>query len=179
MILLNSSALVQTTLAAVMVIGGVSAKNSSEQLPIENKGVLNNVGMGLFMGGWLLAAYVLSQNKINILQYALPCMGVLISVMMMKEKKLMKKYLPFTIPESVTKYVVPGIFIASWIAIGYNVGDRFDGFMRYSGLIATALVVVSMMKVLPYQREHDNVDGPGSYMFAFAWAIIVFLNSNR
>jgi hypothetical protein len=175
MILLNTPALIQTTAAALMVIGGVSAKNSADQLPIEYKDTLNKVGMGLFVGGWIFAAYVLSKHKASKIQHILPCVGVLISVMMMKEKKMMKKYMPFTMPAN----VLPGLFIVSWLVLGYNVGDRFQGLTKYAGLIATALVIASMMKVLPYQREHDNVDGIGSYMFMFAWAIIVMLNSKR
>ena len=173
MLLLDSSALVQTTIAALMVIGGVSAKNSSDQLPVKHKDNLNKIGMGLFIGGWIFAAYVLSKHKTNQIIYILPCIGVLFSVMMMKEKKMMNKYMPFTIPES----IIPVIFIISWLAIGYNVGDKFPGLMKYSGLIASGLVIASMMKILPEQRKYNNVDGIGSYMFMFAWAIITMLNS--
>lgn len=165
MFLVNDTLLMQTTLAALLVIGGVVAKNSSEQLSMS--GPLEYAGMAMFICGWILSAYVLSQGKSLKLWYIIPCMGVLVSVMMMKEMKNLK--LP--------SYVLPSIFILSWVMIGFNAGDKFSGMIKYSGLLSSALVIGSMMKVLPFQRTTGNVDGPGSYMFMFAWAIIVMLNS--
>jgi len=167
MVLLNNITLIQTSVAALLVIGGVVAKNSSQQLELTDKTV-EYIGTAMFVGGWLLSAYVLSYGKENKYLYILPCFGVLIAVMIMKMEIKKFKFLSM---------ILPGLFIISWILIGYNVGNHIPSSLKYSGLMASALVIVSMMKALPYQRLHNNVDGPGTYLFMLAWLIIILLNS--
>ena len=168
MVQLNNRKLIVTTIAALLVIAGVVAKNSSEQLKLGADSMVAKAGMAAFIGGWILCAYIFSANKSNKMLFILPSIGVVASVMGMKMMK-----------ESQFAMLFPAIFALSWIVLGYGVGNHLSGLMKYSGLVASALVLSSMMAILPFQRKHCNVDGPGEYMFGLAWAILVYLNSMR
>jgi hypothetical protein len=74
---------------------------------------------------------------------------------------------------------LPLIFAVSWIVLGFGVGNHLSGMAKYWGLLASALVLTSMMHILPHQRSKSNVDGPGAYMFALAWGILILVNSMR
>jgi lipid-A-disaccharide synthase-like uncharacterized protein len=73
----------------------------------------------------------------------------------------------------------PIIFAASWIALGLLVGNHLPGKFKYMGLLASILVLISMMKMLPFQRKNNIIDGPGMPTFVIAWVIIIFMNSAR
>ena len=163
---LNVSLLIQTAIAATLVIFGVVTKNSLEQFGLPNHPIGKPVGMGMFIIGWIYTAYILSINKPNKLLFILSSAGILFSVMMMKTY-MVKKLSP------------PMIFALSWIILGFGVGNHLSGNEKYVGLLASLLVLLSMMKILPFQRKNNIVDGPGMPMFVIAWFIIVILNSNR
>jgi len=170
MVNLNDSLLCQTSMAALMVIGGVVVKNSSEKLGLSDHKVAKPLGMGLFTFGWLFAAYVLTKGRSDRLPLASASIAILVSVMAMKmcneEGKSPGKIFPY-------------MFGAAWLLLGYSVGDHMKGNMRYFGLLASLLALGSLMVVLPRERKECLVDGPGMPMFVISWAIIVYLNSAR
>jgi hypothetical protein len=92
------------------------------------------------------------------------------SVMMMKQYMVKKQTPPM---------VFPVIFALSWIILGFNAGNHLYGNQKYLGLFASFLVLLSMMQILPYQRTHNIIDGPGQPLFVIAWGILIMLNSNR
>ena len=167
---INTNLLIQTSIAAGLVIFGVVIKNSFEQLGFPNHPIGKPIGMGMFIMGWIYTAYILSINKPNKLMFILPSLGIVFAVMMMKQYMVKKKPPPIFLPVT---------FAISWIALGLNVGNHLPGNQKYIGLFASLLVLLSMMKILPYQRDKDIVDGPGQPMFVIAWVIIIILNSNR
>jgi hypothetical protein len=167
---LNNNLILQTTIAALMIIFGVVTKNSLEQFGMPNHIIGKPIGMGLFILGWIYMAYVLSLNKQNKFLFIMPSVGILISVMMMKTY-MMKKQTP--------PMIFPIIFAISWLVLGLFIGNHLSGNQKYIGLIASLLALVSMMKILPFQRENNIVDGPGMPLFVIAFIIIVFINSNR
>ena len=166
----DTNLLIQTTIAACLVIFGVVTKNSFEQLGAPNHPIGKPIGMAMFIIGWIYVAYILSINKPNKLMFILPSIGIIIAVMMMKTYMVKKQTPPV---------IFPLIFALSWIILGLNVGNHLSGNQKYIGLIASLLVLLSMMKILPYQRTHNIVDGPGQPLFVIAWAIFIILNSNR
>jgi hypothetical protein len=167
---LNNRLVLETSIAAMLVIFGVVIKNSLEQLGMPNHPVGKPIGMLCFVVGWIYTAYILSVNKSNKMMFILASAGVLISVMMMKQY-MMKKQAP--------PMIFPAIFAISWIVLGLMTGNHLSGSMKYFGLLASALVLVSMMKILPFQRKNKIIDGPGMPLFVIAWVILVFMNSNR
>jgi hypothetical protein len=167
---IDESLLIQTSIAAGLVIFGVVTKNSFEQLGFPNHPIGKPIGMGMFILGWIYTAYILSINKPNKLMFILPSMGIVIAVMMMKTYMVKKQPPPM---------ILPLIFAISWIILGLNVGNHLSGNQKYIGLFASLLVLISMMKMLPFQRENNIVDGPGMPVFVIAWVIFIILNSNR
>ena len=167
---LNNRLVMETSIAALLVIFGVVTKNSFEQLGMPNHPIGKPLGMLLFVVGWIYTAYVLSINKPNKALFVLASLGIVIAVVMMKQ---------FMEKKQVPPMAFPLIFAISWLILGYMSGNHLSGNIKYSGLLASLLVLVSMMKILPFQRKHNIVDGPGLPLFVIAWVIIVFLNSNR
>ena len=167
---IDTNLLIQTSIAACLVIFGVVTKNSFEQLGFPNHPIGKPLGMGMFIMGWIYIAYILSMNKPNKLLFILPSIAIVIAVMMMKTYMVKKQDPPM---------IFPLIFAISWIILGLNVGNHLSGNQKYIGLFASLLVLVSMMKILPFQRKNDIVDGPGQPLFVIAWVIFIILNSNR
>jgi hypothetical protein len=170
MVFLNNSLLIHTSLSALMVIGGVVVKNSGNKLGLSEHKVVKPLGMGLFVGGWLYCAYALSAGRADKIMPIVASLAVVGSVMGMK--RCMDK-------GKTPAPIYPIIFAIAWLAIGYGVGNHMRGMMQYAGLLASALVLGSMMVALPYERKHCLVDGPGMPMFVVAWAIIAVMNSSR
>ena len=76
--------------------------------------------------------------------------------------------------------LLPAIFAIAWIILGFNVGSHLkNNNMKYLGLLATILVLISMMGILPFQRKHNIIDGPGMPLFVIAWAVIILVNSAK
>ena len=167
---IDTNLLIQTSIAACLVIFGVVTKNSFEQLGFPNHPIGKPLGMGMFIMGWIYIAYILSINKPNKHAFILPSALIVMSVMMMKQYMVKKQNPPM---------VFPAIFALSWIILGLNAGNHLVGNQKYLGLFASFLVLLSMMQILPYQRTHNIVDGPGQPLFVIAWGILIMLNSNR
>ena len=148
----NTNLLIQTFIAACLVIFGVVTKNSFEQLGFPNHPIGKPIGMGMFIMGWIYTAYILSINKPNKLMFILPSALIVMSVMMMKQYMVKKQNPPM---------VFPAIFALSWIILGLNAGNHLSGNQKYLGLFASFLVLLSMMVILPFQRTNNIVDGPG------------------
>ena len=167
---IDTNLLIQSSIAACLVLFGVVTKNSFEQMGFPNHPIGKPVGVGMFIMGWMYTAYIFSINKPNKLAFILPCIGILVAVLMMKQYMVKKQTPPM---------VLPLIFAISWIILGLNVGNHLSGSKKYIGVLASLLVLLSMMKILPYQRVNNIVDGPGLPMFVIAWVILIILNSNR
>ena len=171
----------KTALGAIAVISGVALKNSKDHLTADNilhKDMsdknLDRLGLGLFGGGWLLTASALSAGDWgtkSLLSFG-SCLTILLVVVMMKS--MMKK------GQAVPAYL-PVMFATAWLTLGYSLGIlRGGGFnknSRNAGIFAAVLVILSMLMVLPYQRTHNIVDGPGLPMFTGAWAMISVVNA--
>jgi len=158
-------------IAATLVIGGVVTKNSFEQLGVPNHPVGKPTGMALFIVGWLLAAYILSSGRTTTLAKAavvLSCLGILGSVLRMKA--VMSK-------GGKPNMIFPLIFALSWVVLSVLSAQGLPLWGQAAGVAAAALVLGSMMGLLPKQRKHAVVDGPGMPMFTGAWVIVVALNA--
>jgi hypothetical protein len=167
---LNNKLVCGTTIAALLVIFGVVVKNTFEQMGLPDHKIGKPLGMAMFVLGWVYTAYILSMYKSDKWMFWAASAGVVVAVMMMKEYMAAKKTTPA---------VLPALFAASWVALGLLVSNHLTGAMKYSGLLASAMVLVSMMGMLPVQRAQCIVDGPGMPLFVIAWGIIVGLNGLR
>lgn len=174
---LNNQKLVLGSLGALGVIGGVIAKNSQEQYPA--LGLPEMLGPALFVGGWGLVAYTNALNANNRVVFdQKTALGVLASTAIvgsvMRMKMLKKEGLPVNM-------VYPALFTGGWVALAYALCRR-HGLSAFRwptqtrcalSFGAAALVLTSMMAVLPKQREMKIVDGPGMAMFTAGWALVV------
>jgi hypothetical protein len=176
---LDNNIALQSTFASLLVIFGVVTKNSFEQMGQPDHPIAQPIGMTLFVIGWLYVAYVLSIGK-NKALFFIPALLILGSVLMMKKHMNDNQQSEEQIGAPVeVPMVYPATFALAWLVLGFAVGNHLSGAMKYLGLLATLFVLVSMMNMLPYQRENCVVDGPGMPLFVIAWGIIVFLNASR
>lgn len=164
----NHSILLHTFIAALLVISGVVIKNSYEQMGMPDHPIGKPLGMMLFTIGWIYVAYILSHHKKNKLLFIVPSLAILSSVITMKNYMAEKIDVPM---------ILPIIFALSWILLGFGVGNHLKGNLKFTGLIASACVLASMLYSLPQQRKMCIVDGPGMPLFVIGWFIIALLNS--
>lgn len=166
---LNDSMILNTGLASLLIVLGVVTKNTSKQYWRRNSKWADYLGALLFAGGWAYMAIMLSHDRPDYLVWVFSICAALIfgSVFLMMMTKT----------KGTMRMVYPLVFAASWLVLGYYVGDHLDGDKKYLGLVSSALVITSMLWVLPYQRKKSVVDGPGMPMFVAAWGIIIYLNS--
>lgn len=178
MITLNPRKFYYTLFGGLIVMFAVTIKNSQEQFQGENEQIefiMSKLGPLLFLAGWIFVAYAVGSdgngtmlfNKKSILS-VLSSTGVVISVMRMKS--LMSN-------EEVVPYYLPGLFAVSWIILGFTTGIGRSNKNKIFGLLASALVIGSMLFVLPWQRKNNVIDGPGKDMFALAWVSLAAANS--
>lgn len=170
MLKLNKSIFFHTCAASMMVVYGVVSKNSASQLKLPQSHPLGMLGTALFVIGWLYTAYALSLMRKNKVLFVVFSLLILSAVMIMKRYMINKMMPPM---------ILPAIFALSWIGLGYITSMHLKGSMKWSGLLVSALVITSMMKILPMQRKLCVVDGPGFVMFSCAWMILTVLNSMR
>jgi hypothetical protein len=172
-ITLDSKSLGYTTLGAVLVIVGVVSKNTIEQLKMPDHPLAKYVGMGAFILGWIIVAFAVatSQSGANSTRTYLAfgtAAAIVFSVMQMKSH--MAK------GESPPMYY-PAMFAGAWLLLGYTVGLGRSGNQSFLGIAAAAMVLLSMMLSLPWQRKVGVVDGPGMPLFTGAWALLAFANA--
>ena len=78
------------------------------------------------------------------------------------------------------KKLFAGLFTLGWLTVGVSVGMGKSSLLNrntYLGVSGAILVLLSMLKMLPKQRELCVVDGPGMPMFALGWVAVVLGNS--
>lgn len=145
---------------AALVISGVVLKNSDEQLnDPNNPSAMSALGMAAFLGGWAAVAH-----SFNTAGAWAASSAIAASVLMMKKT---------TRSKAAMNPVYPLAFATGWAALGYMSGPN-----PVYRVAVPALVLGSMMGVLPQQRSRCVVDGPGMPMFTTAWALLL-LNRRR
>jgi hypothetical protein len=177
-IVLDSGRFTNLSVAALMIIGGVVSKNSAEQMDMPDHPFLMPLSWFLFFAGWIFLAYVSGQGNNNKYYYYVASFGVMVSVYFMKRAMAQDDIIQDDIIQGeMPNMVFPGIFVMSWLMLGYIVSAKCTGASRYSGLLVSVLIIGSMMLSLPTQRENCVVDGPGMPMFVVAWTMYVMLAS--
>jgi hypothetical protein len=166
---INFDTMSKTLIPAIGVVASVVLKNGGSQFASKTGIPLNETimtgGKILFVLSWFGVAYALTNGDISTDKNKLiigASAAIVISVMSMMKGKMMP------IQPSWMK-IAAMAFVVGWLALGYGTGMGKGGFAINLGLTAGACAVVSMMKVLPWQRMNGVVDGPGMPLFMLAW----------
>ena len=158
--------------AGAAITTGVSLKNTGKDL----WGVdLKIPGLGLFIGGWLLAIYAFylrysgqpTPFNLPALLIAAPVLGIVGAAMMMNTKMKAGEEIPKFLPIT---------FVASWLifvaAIAFS-GPRPDpAWLIVLPFIAAFNVFFSMMYLIPKEREAKVADGLGVTIFFIAFLLL-------
>lgn len=191
---LDNLTLLLGILGSSMVYGAVVMKNSSEQMGMPSDNMMAQIGKSVFAAGWLIIAYVISDKKMSVSSGVslAAALGVMVAVFNMKaimeEKKMMEMEMAQMEEEQKEEFKqlrIPGLpmpvfaamFALSWLVVGAMVGMGRGVLSKVLGGSAVALVLSSMMMILPMQRAGCIVDGPGVGMFALAWVLITIGSS--
>lgn len=147
----------QSAIGAVLVMTGVIIKNTSAKLEKASP-----LGPVLFVLGWVIFAYSVSQNPSNngnLFPFVAAAI-VVASVFFVKQMPSRKRM---------------GMigFVIGWLLVAWSL--KQNSVLAFGSAI---LVFLSMMVVLPKQRKHDLVDGPGWPLFVFAWIGLIIANAN-
>lgn len=186
-LILNQKKFYLTLLGGALVVAGVWMKNGLASQGGEAN--MKHLGAFTFLAGWAVVAWALVSNgNLNLFQgikskkgiVALIASGIIVtSVMIMMNAKDKGQQPP----------KLAGIgFIVGWIMLGISVGlggavggfklNRFfQNKSTWFGLLASLLVVVSMVKVLPSERKRGITDSMGMAMFTAAWGSLAVGNA--
>tara|TARA_Y100000310_G_scaffold305927_1_gene346625 strand:- start:613 stop:1128 length:516 start_codon:yes stop_codon:yes gene_type:complete len=168
MVAVNEKRLIQTSVAALLVIAGVVLKNSAEQLKQSKNSPQSLIGILLFVFGWAAVAYTTSIGRSNKIPFVLSSVAIVIAVMQMKQFMASGKAIP---------KIYPVVFALAWVALGVSVGQHLNTKGQVVSLLIPAFVLLSMMVSLPAQRAKCVVDGPGFALFTAGWALLIYLNA--
>lgn len=154
-------------LAAALVIGGISAKTSLEQLQI-NKPMYHYASQALYVLGWTVLAYVLSQRGFGVgpklaygldLTVILACMavagaGLAVSFEQQEGQELSPHWL-----------ALHGL---GWLGVGWLIGQR----QPLYGVLIPALALAAQYLVIPREKSLELTNGPGAYLYGLAWMLV-------
>ena len=158
--------------AGALITSGVSLKNTGESLWGKD---LKMLGMGLFIGGWLLAIYAFflrySGQKIPFNLPALliiaPVIGIVGMAILMNKKMKAGEEVP---------KILPIVFVGSWLifvsAIAFAGSRPNPVWLFILPFLAAFNVFFSMMYLLPKERKAKVADGLGLVIFFIAFLLL-------
>ena len=166
-------------LPGAAILTAVILKNGGKQFA-DSVGVplfanSNRVGMALFVAGWIglvvatgsladLRANMMGASMKSVL-VALSSAAILGAVVGMTKGKAMAQ------PPSWVK-VLAIVFAVAWLALGHGMGSGGSRLAMRLGMAAGVCTIVSMLYLLPKQRDIGIVDGPGMPLFTIAWFLL-------
>jgi len=177
---MDKSVLLGTSLSALSIIGGVSLKNTYKHLGQE--ALWNTLlGMVLFVGGWIGIGYytVGANNDTSMLNKSAIVLSILLIIGAVMYQNL---------ADSPSMAIMLPLFIGGWLLFGTSAGLGSDTSLGMT-LLASVLVILSMVIILPLQRggdlmgyswttpENKIVDGVGYTLFTVAWGLISLSNA--
>lgn len=170
---------------AAMVILGVALKNGGEQAGRDD----SVLGPILFIAGWLAVAYGMSMTGTSHKLYrnkkgnaallaAAMIVGAVFAMKAIKKGTMSDKWQP----------LAPVLFVGGWLLMGYlgslnnNSSLSWSNVNRDKAMWAVpgvALVLSSMMGVLPYERKERITDTMGMPMFSWGWMFVIIANAMK
>ena len=170
--ILNNGDFAVSSLAALSIVSGVNMTNTAKQMGNLKSGY-GLAGGALFVGGWGVMAKALGSNAGTYTRSIYLACAMVVAAVAIQKADALKYEVPYA------DKLMPLLFAGGWILLGSslflaNPTSRF----KFFGPIAAALVLVSMVKILPIQRDGCYIDGPGYPMFLIAWMMIVILHSS-
>lgn len=188
MICVKSNIAITISVGAALVILGVALKNGRAQRGTNVS--LISPGTLAFVVGWLIVAYgmSLSGSDYKFATSNKSYLSAAAAASIMGAVFLMKAAKKGVVSKQVAA-IAQVLFVGGWLLMGYtsslkmhNVGlmpkiANIDKQKAIYGVSAVALVLLSMMVVLPNERAAKVTDTVGMPMFAAGWAGIVLANS--
>lgn len=157
----------------LIVQASVAVKNSMENLKITDDKIALGA-KGAFILGWAVVSYSIalsSSGRLPLLNlktlFAVAgAVAIVVGVFHVKDSEKKGKK-----PNKIMAMLFPAGWVLTALAImkGSSKNKKF-------AIFGTALVLGSMMFVLPWQRERCLVDGPGYNMFVNAWWLLAIAN---
>ena len=168
----DKSLLVLGGSGAALAVAGVVGKNTTEQTWSQAFKRAAPLFSLLFAVGWVLVAVAISRGRSPTVQGAvwLAAACIVASVTAMKSR---------TQKREPACPLLPVVLSVAWLGLGWAATSQLAGASKAWGIFAVALVLGSMLWILPEQRRNCVVDGPGMPMFVSAWAILVVANAVR
>lgn len=158
--------------AVILKNGGKQFAESVGVPPFANYG---KIGMALFVAGWIglvvatgsladLRANMMGASMKSIL-IALSSAAILGAVVGMMKGKAMAQ-VPWWVK------VLAAVFAVAWLALGHGMGSGGSALAMRLGMAAGVCTIISMLFLLPKQRDIGIVDGPGMPLFTIAWFLL-------
>jgi len=68
------------------------------------------------------------------------------------------------------------LFPIGWLITALGIWYNNKGPLKNLSWVGTGMILVSMMKILPWQRKHGVVGGGGYNLFTMAWVLLALAN---
>jgi len=166
--IINRTRLLQMFLAAVLIVTGLSLASTAKEavaLTKEMRYILTILGMVLFIGGWLMVGYRFYQTIPEQAMYFFPAIvAIIISTLLMRFA-------------NVTPWLSYPLYIVGWAIFGWVISKHIDGSDRWLGPSASILAVISMVGLLPWQRQNNVVDGLGLPLYVGSWVLVSIVHA--
>jgi hypothetical protein len=172
MIHLDETLLGKTAIPSIFVIMGVVLTNGVEQAKLSSN-YTKMVAMVAFVIGWLALPFTLSLDRSNKWVYFVLSYCILFAASALKYFMVNNKQPPM---------ILAMLFMVSWPLLGYFIATPIGkAFSKKSmlGIFAGVCAVLSMVVVLPFERNKGITDGIGMSLFTLAWTLVTLLNSIR
>ena len=151
---------------SLLISVGVMIKNGMKQAG-QSSTATKAIGTVFFILGWVIMALVTGASGASPTKLILSLLAtvmIVVGVILSNESEKLK--------------MIGGpLFMIGWVLFGIVVGMGKSAIGKAMGFVAAALVLISMVVVLPKQREQKVIDGPGMPMFTLAWVLISAANA--
>lgn len=174
----------EVLLPAAAVVTGVALKMSVKNFPNPTAEILEYAPMAgvlMFCSGWAGVARAMT-FKNGIYQNNVKSQIILVSITFILVAVLGMQSNYSSIPDSWRK-LLPLVFGLGWLGLGFGASrkegqaNKKSNSAEYIGLTAGALVIASMLFMLPWQRKYNMVDGLGLPVFVVAWFALSYVHA--
>lgn len=167
-----SNGFMNMMLPALTLQLAVAVKNSTEQSPEFPLAEFGGMpAKALFAVSWAGIAFsIFRENKKNKTKALIAAIGAASIVAAVFHVKASKK--AGTQPNT----MVAMLFPVGWVLTAAAIFLGNNGPLRYLSFVGAAMVLYSMMVVLPWQRKNNVVDGPGYNLFSSAFVLLGLAN---
>ena len=169
---------VKTIVAAGLVMAGQMLKEGGPQIKGQKPSHLGAFGTALFCIGWIGVAYSTGwRGRYPELRRRSMCVSACVVILgsVLVLQYLKKKYGKCNLPDLANIFLAS--YVVAWALLGFAVGMGKPRVAVALGIAAPVLAYIGTLGLLPWQRDHLVIDGPGILVLTLGWVCLAVSNA--